>query len=112
MTTKNSFLTTATVKKTARYFTARLSLKYLIVSLQQFSIDIESNTSLEHLLRLIFLALFFLFSTVGRIEEINRYLGSVNLNSIDIEISEFGEKFHPSKLNYNSSDKENTRKSV
>ena len=39
-------------------------------------------------------------------------MGSVNLNSIDIEISEFGEKFHPSKLNYNSSDKENTRKSV
>ena len=53
-----------------------------------------------------------MFSTVGRIEEINRYLGSVNLNPIDIEISEFGQKFDPSKLNYNSSDKENTNKSV
>ena len=53
-----------------------------------------------------------MFSTVVRIEEINRYLGSVNLNPIDIKISEFGEKFDPSKLDYNSSDKENTRKSV
>ena len=39
-------------------------------------------------------------------------MGSVNLNPIDIKISEFGEKFDPSKLDYNSSDKENTRKSV
>ena len=39
-------------------------------------------------------------------------MGSANLNPIDIEISEFAEKLDPSKLDYNSPDKENTRKSV
>lgn len=42
--------------------------------------------------------LFFLPSTVDRIEKINRCLGSVNLNPIDIEIDKFSKKFDPSKL--------------
>ena len=49
---------------------------------------------------------------MDRIEEINHYLVSVNLNPIDIEIDEFCEKFDPSKLDYNSSEKEKIRKSV
>ena len=55
---------------------------------------------------------FFSPSTVDRIEEMNHYLVSVNLNPIDIEIDEFCEKFDPSKLDYNSSEKEKIRKSV
>ena len=41
---------------------------------------------------------FFLPSTTDRIEDSNRYLGSVNLNPIDIELSEFGSNFDPSRL--------------
>ena len=42
---------------------------------------------------------FFLPSIVDRIEEIiNKYLGSVNLNAIDINIDKFGQNFDPSKL--------------
>ena len=55
---------------------------------------------------------FFSPSIVDRIEEINHYLVSVNLNPIDIEIDEFCEKFDPSKLDYDSSKKENIRKSI
>ena len=55
---------------------------------------------------------FFLPSTVDWIEEINRYLGSVNLNAVDIDISKFGEKFDSSMLDYDSSEKENIRRSV
>ena len=46
---------------------------------------------------------FFLPSTVDRIEDINKYLGSVNLNAVDIDISKFGEKFDPLWLDFNSS---------
>ena len=52
---------------------------------------------------------FFLPSTVDRVEDI---LGSVNLNAVDIDISEFGEKFNPSKLDCNSAGREDIRKSV
>ena len=55
---------------------------------------------------------FFLPSTVDRIEEINRYLGSANLNAADIDISEFVEKFDLSMLDYDSSEKENIIRSV
>ena len=55
---------------------------------------------------------FFLPSTVDRIEEINRYLGSANLNAVDIDISEFVEKFDLSMLDYDSSEKENIIRSV
>ena len=41
---------------------------------------------------------FFLPSTTDRIEDSNRYLGSVNFNPIDIELSEFGSNFDPSRL--------------
>ena len=41
---------------------------------------------------------FYLPSTVDRIEDINKYLVSVNLNAVDIDISKFGENFDPSKL--------------
>ena len=55
---------------------------------------------------------FFLPSTVDRIEKINKYLGSVNLNAIDIDISEFGENFDPSKLDFNITEREDIRKLV
>lgn len=55
---------------------------------------------------------FFLPLTIDRVEEINNYLGSVNLNAVDIDISEFGENFDPSKLNFNSTEREDIRKSV
>ena len=55
---------------------------------------------------------FFLPSTVDRIEKINRYLGSVNLNVIDIGLSEFGEKFDPSILDSIGTERESVRKSV
>ena len=51
-------------------------------------------------------------ATGNRIEDINRYLNSVNLSPVDIELSDFGENFDPSKLDYASPDKERTRESV
>ena len=54
----------------------------------------------------------FLPSTVDRIEKTNRYLGSVNLNVIDIALSEFGENFEPSTLDSIRSEREGVRKSV
>ena len=45
---------------------------------------------------------FFLRSTTDRSEEINQYLGSVNLSPIDINISEFGSNFDLNKLDYNN----------
>ena len=41
---------------------------------------------------------FFFSSTVDRLGEINKYLGSVNLNAIDINMDEFVQNFDPSKL--------------
>ena len=56
---------------------------------------------------------FFLPSIVDRIEEIiNKYLGSVNLNAIDINIDKFGQNFDPSKLDVKTTESENVRKSV
>ena len=55
---------------------------------------------------------FFLPSTTDRIEDINRYLGSVNLNSIYTEFSEFGLNFELSRLDYAGPQKKYTRKSV
>ena len=48
---------------------------------------------------------FFLPSPVDWVEDIN-------LNAVDINISEFGENFDPSRLDFNSTEKENIRKSV
>lgn len=48
---------------------------------------------------------FFLPSTTDRVEEINKYMNSVNLAPIDIEISAFGETFDPSKLDYANDEK-------
>ena len=56
---------------------------------------------------------FFLPSTTDRVEEINKYMNSVNLAPIDIEISAFGETFDPSKLDYaNDEKKKKNRESV
>ena len=58
----------------------------------------------------------FLPSITDRIEDVNRYMGSVNLSSIDITEDNFevesGILFNPSKLNYENSDKEKTRQAV
>ena len=54
----------------------------------------------------------FLPSTTDRVQEINKYIGSVNLSPINIEISEFGDIFDPSKLDYANPGKESTRESV
>ena len=43
---------------------------------------------------------FFLPSTTDRIEDVNRYLGPVNLNPIYTEFSEFDLNFEPSRLDY------------
>lgn len=45
-------------------------------------------------------------------EEIKKYMGSVNLSPINIEISEFGDIFDPSKLDYANPEKESTREAV
>ena len=50
--------------------------------------------------------------TVDRVEEINQYLGSVNLSAIDIAISDFGKNFNPSKLDFANPEREELRKSV
>ena len=55
---------------------------------------------------------FFLPSTTDRIEEINRYLGSVNLSQIDIDVSDFGPNFDPSRRDYAGPQKECIRESV
>ena len=51
-------------------------------------------------------------STIDRIEEINRYVKSVNLSPTDIDASDFGPNFDPSKLDYAGPQKEGTRESV
>ena len=64
-------------------------------------------------MRLIFqLFSFFFHQQMIGLKKINLYFDSVRLNPTDIEISKFGEKFSPYKLDYNNSDKENTRQSV
>ena len=55
---------------------------------------------------------FFLPSTTDRIEDINRYIGSVNVSPIDIDISDFGPNSDPSRLDYARPQKEGTRESV
>ena len=45
-------------------------------------------------------AFFFLPSTTDRIEEINKYMRSVNLCPIDIDVSDFEPNFDPSRLDY------------
>ena len=72
-------------------------------------IQYESGTFVETEFSNIF---FFLPSTVDRIEDINKYLGSVNFNAVDVDISEFGQNFDPSKLDFNNPERENIRKSV
>lgn len=59
-----------------------------------------------------FSVFFFLPSTTDRVEEIKKYMGSVNLSPINIEISEFGDIFDPSKLDYANPEKESTREAV
>ena len=55
---------------------------------------------------------FFLPPTVDRIEKINKYLGSVNHNVVDIDKNELGENFNPSVL-YSMGDERNAaRKSI
>ena len=49
---------------------------------------------------------------MDRVEEINQYLGSVNLSAIDIDISDFGENFNPSKLDFANREREELRKWV
>ena len=55
---------------------------------------------------------FFLPTTTDRIKSINRYLASVNLNPINIDLSEFGPNFDTSRRNCAGPYKEDTRKSV
>ena len=58
----------------------------------------------------------FLPSITDRIENVNRYMGSVNLSSIDITEDNFevegGIPFNPSKLDYENPDKEKMRQAV
>lgn len=77
--------------------------------LKRHTIQYESGAFAENEFPNIF---YFLPSTVGKIEDRNKYLGSVNLDALDVDISEFGEKFDPSKLNFNNSEWEDIRKSV
>ena len=48
---------------------------------------------------------FFLPLICDRNEEINKYLGSVNIHPIDIPESDFCRNFNPSKLEYGNSEK-------
>ena len=68
--------------------------------------------SLERFQKLIFLTSSFFCILSVRIEDINRYLGSVNLNPIYTEFSEFGLNFELSRLDYAGPQKIYTRKSV
>ena len=55
---------------------------------------------------------FCLPSTTDRIEEINRYVNSVNLFPTDIDPSAFGKNFDPSELNFENEDKQKMKDSV
>ena len=54
----------------------------------------------------------FLRSTTERIEENNQYKNSVKLWHVDIDPSEFGENFDPSKIDFENVDREKKKKSV
>ena len=60
-----------------------------------------------------FLNIYFFFPSItDRIEEINRYMGSVNLIPIDTQEENFeveGGKFDPSKLDFDNPGKNKTR---
>ena len=45
-------------------------------------------------------------------EDINQYMGSVNLSPIDIDISDFGRKFNPSRRDYDNPEREGIRETV
>ena len=106
-----NFLTTVFQRKRARYCTACIKWRSPIPLILPFSTNIEFNTSLGPILKLIFLrSFFFLLCTVDRVEEINQYLGSANLSAIDIDISDFGENFNPSKLDFANREREELRK--
>ena len=55
---------------------------------------------------------FLLPSTTDRIEDITRYMNSVNLIPIDIDPSELVKNFGPSKLDFENKDRQRTRESV
>ena len=55
---------------------------------------------------------FFLPSITDRNEEINKYMGSVNIHPIDISKKELGEKIDPSKLDYFNPEKAKITESV
>ena len=55
---------------------------------------------------------FFLPSTADRIENINKYLGSVNLFISEIDTKDFGENFDPSVLDSAEDKQEAVRESV
>ena len=55
---------------------------------------------------------FCLPSTTDRIEEINRYVNSVNLIPTDIDPSAFGKNFDPLELNFENEDKRKMKDSV
>ena len=55
---------------------------------------------------------FLLPTTIDRIEEINKCLGSVNINAIDINIDEFQQNFDPSKLDVETTEREDVGKSI
>ena len=55
---------------------------------------------------------FFLPSTTDRVEDINQYKGSANLSPTDIDISDFGQNFNPSKLDYDNPERQGIKESV
>ena len=72
-------------------------------------LEYEAGVFLDNEFSNIFL---FLRSTTERIEENNQYKNSVKLWPVDIDPSEFGENFDPSKIDFENVDREKIKKSV
>ena len=112
MIRKSNCLITIIQKTTVKFCAVLIKLKYPILLASPFLASIRFRTNQEHLEPTFQAPSFFLPPTVDRIEKINKYLGSVNHNVVDIDKNELGENFNPSVL-YSMGDERNAaRKSV
>lgn len=112
MIRKSNCLITIIQKTTVKFCAVLIKWKYPILLAPPFLASIRFRTNQEHLEPTFQAPSFFLPPTVDRIEKINKYLGSVNHNVVDIDKNELGENFNPSVL-YSMGDERNAaRKSV
>ena len=100
------------MKINQKFFILFTNVGYQIVLEARCSRGIVSCLSLESWTVNLAACAFFFRSICGCNEEINKYLGSVNIHPSDISVKEFCENFDLSKLDYNNSENPKMTESV